>query len=775
MIRRLCIVVVAFSAFLALARAAEPTDEELRKKPITSDGGEIGKLLTQWWKDGTAAGNVGDWYDNRDGDHSPLDLRPWPQLRRFPYSADDVKARRHWAMATVVRPHVTFGNSSTSAPPEGGGSNVRNYYVHPRGLPFLAEQYTHNNVYIYPEHRDHDPGHSGVGDGYGDLYPTNTPYLITSQGSSGSDQPFMRAIPFTLAAFRPEVKKKLVESGLLMPTLQMILRGSNKHLSNPKEYLTGKAHPTVFEGSWVDPLKMVKMAHDIRADSIPPLVRLKVTSESKVEPGRDFFEPLGYSEQLGDSLSVIARIWRGKDHERRMVVSAEKSLDVNNKPLTFTWVVLRGDEKRIRITPKNKAGSVAEVVVGYHERRPIAPKSAMESNRVDIGVFAHNGSYHSAPAFITFYSLDCEGRTYDEKGRPVEIGYGMGETEWRLIDAGSLFATLSGDGPAARVMPLSREQRGDLEKCAKEVRPLQETLAKARKNREMLERNRNEEAVRVRVAEKKLAELTNAKKDKEAIQEQEKVLADHRSALKKAEALAQTAHKPVADAEAAVNRFLDTARPGLKSSPRAFALEQLRQSARKVDLWNKHAALREEHDKPGNAARRPAIEQARKKLVDLGIISGGKKGALVFRPARGGDSSERLTVYERAFVEHFHAVALANLVVPGVVQAVFHTNFVDQRLTTPKLWRDVYRPNQGWTRYADGKSFEFTAEGLLVTEKDEKGRVVKARTVIYRQKPHTGRWVNPNPLEHVPDEEITFEYDGETRKEKGRTKVRPGK
>ena len=86
----------------------------------------------------------------------------------------------------MVRPHVTFGNSSTSAPPQLGGSNPRSYYVFPFGLSFLYNQYTRNNLYIYPEHRDHDPGHNGKNDGYGDLYPTNTPYLIISQGSSGS-------------------------------------------------------------------------------------------------------------------------------------------------------------------------------------------------------------------------------------------------------------------------------------------------------------------------------------------------------------------------------------------------------------------------------------------------------------------------------------------------------------------------------------------------------------------------------------------------------------
>ena len=44
---------------------------------------------------------------------------------------------------------------------------------------------------------------------------------------------------------------------------------------------------------------------------------------------------------------------------------------------------------------------------------------------------------------------------------------------------------------------------------------------------------------------------------------------------------------------------------------------------------------------------------------------------------------------------------MADLVVSGV-EVIFHTNFVDQRLTTPKLWRDVFHHEgnrlAGWTR-----------------------------------------------------------------------------
>ena len=59
--------------------------------------------------------------------------------------------------AARIEPHVTFGNSSTSAPAHLGGSNPRSYYVSPAGLAFLHKQYVSNNIYIYPEHRDHDP------------------------------------------------------------------------------------------------------------------------------------------------------------------------------------------------------------------------------------------------------------------------------------------------------------------------------------------------------------------------------------------------------------------------------------------------------------------------------------------------------------------------------------------------------------------------------------------------------------------------------------------
>src|SRR5262249_26116461 len=161
----------------------------------------------------------------------------------------------------------------------------------------------------------------------------------------------------------------------------------------------------------------------------------------EVVDGKDYFEG-GKSEKLFDTPAAIARIVRTPAHVRRIVVSAEESLDVNKKPLSFRWVVLRGDEKRIQIKPKNENSSVVELLVPYHERSVIPDSSQkIESNRVDIGVFVNNGTYYSAPGFVTFFSLDSEARTY-EGDRLIEIGHGAGEAFVNVSNWTELFEAL---------------------------------------------------------------------------------------------------------------------------------------------------------------------------------------------------------------------------------------------------------------------------------------------------------------------------------------------
>jgi len=413
----------AWNAKLGVFHALFKLDREATAdKPIAVGLGKEGDLLRSWYEEGTAAGNHGDLYDNHDRDHSNMDFKALPQLTRVEFSEEACKRNLHHGLQLAFLYNaITIGNSSTAVTsgPQ-WRSQARNALTRPRGAELLYLQYRANHMYFYPEHRDHDPQVEGKG--HGDVFAANTPYMIISQGSSGSDRVFLNAVGATLAAFRPEVKLKLAKSGALMAAVQMVFRSSNQMVETPKDYLTGKAHPTVFDGGQIQAEKMVTLAHDMTPESLPPMVQLKVIEEDQSIMGCDYFD-VGPRERMFDTPCAIARIVKSTKYNRRMVVSAEASKDLNGKPLTYHWVVLRGDAARIQINPLNGAGSRVELIVPYHERRTITPGSKMKSQRVDIGVFIHNGRNYSAPGFVCFYYLANEKRFYDDQYRIRVVDY----------------------------------------------------------------------------------------------------------------------------------------------------------------------------------------------------------------------------------------------------------------------------------------------------------------------------------------------------------------
>ena len=289
----------------------------------------------------------------------------------------------------------------------------------------LFQQYVSNHIYVYPEDRDHDPKR-------GDVFPANTPYLITSQGSSGSDRPFVRAIAAILAAFRPDVKNHLRDRRLVMPTVQMILRRGQKSIVGDEDYLSGRAHPSVFVGTEIDPVKMVKLANRLTVAEIPPIVHLEVVEESMPEPNVELFGPR--SEKLFDMPAAIARVVRSTAYEKRLVVSAAKTKAGGQQALHYHWVVLRGDAERIRITPRAEDGSAVEIVVPWHERGPIAERPELTTDRVDIGVFVYNGAHYSAPSFISLLYSGHQKREYDDHDRIVSIDYRAADYAKRYVD-----------------------------------------------------------------------------------------------------------------------------------------------------------------------------------------------------------------------------------------------------------------------------------------------------------------------------------------------------
>ena len=239
--------------------------------------------LNGWFLQGTAAGNYGDLYDNRDGGHSLLPAEDFPQLTSVRYDDEAQKAGLDRALNRYMLFNApTIGNASLAL--TGGAlwrSLPREALTDPAQVASLFQQYVANQIYVYPAHKDY-------GTGLGDLITANTPYMLISVGSSGSDQPLLKALAATLAAFRPEVKAFLIKNGLIAPTLQWIFRRGQLGIDSDEDYLLGRAHPSAFDGKRINLPDMLERAHRLQASEVPPMVQLHVTEESHGEAGIDY-------------------------------------------------------------------------------------------------------------------------------------------------------------------------------------------------------------------------------------------------------------------------------------------------------------------------------------------------------------------------------------------------------------------------------------------------------------------------------------------------------
>ena len=373
-------------------------------------------LLREHVRRGRAAGNHGDLYDNRDRGHSRLRREAHPQLAHVLYAPAARAADLDYGLNDALlfdRPVV--GNSSTAIT---GGLQWRSLPRHAMTRPDgagpmrLWQTAAANHVYVYPAHKDY-------GGERGDLFPANTPYLLVSRGSSGSDQPFLEAVAMILAAFRPDTKAKLVEAGMVNAAVQMVFRRSLQNVRSREAYFSGDAHPAAFDGYQINLARMVSLANSIAADAVPAEARIRVVEEDLGTEGVDFFGA-GLSERLFDTPQAVARIWRSTTTGRRtMILSAEASRDANGRPLEFHWRLLQGDPAKVRIEPID-GGARARVTLDWHDPFRISEENDQIASRVDIGVFASNGAHDSAPAILSWAFPAHEARVYepDENGVP---------------------------------------------------------------------------------------------------------------------------------------------------------------------------------------------------------------------------------------------------------------------------------------------------------------------------------------------------------------------
>jgi len=419
------------------------------------------------------------------------------------------------------------------------------------------------------------------------------------------------------------------------------------------------------------------------------MVQLKVLKEDQNVVGRDYFEPpSSATEQLADTPAAIARVVRGPQYVRTMVVSAQESFDVNNRKLTWHWRILRGDRQKIEIVPKNDAHSIVELRVAYQARRPIVKGAKLQSNRVDIGAFVHNGSYYSGPGFVTFYTLDREDRTYTEKGRLVEIDY-MARSS--TID----FAALTDWAVFLRTI-------------------LDDDHALATR----LLKQPFEPSELVRLGE---------------------IAREYQSRYDQAKESPPESKKASAKAWGEANRFLRETKFDPAHSVADRLLAELNAIKNDTSFFIRHAEpIRKLARSHPAAAGQPSVEAMIEELQELGILKQTSAG-LHLNPLLAGNApaGPRLTGFQRSRLQRLHLAIFNQLLFVDFMNQPVTANFCDNSITAAKPWCDRYRYAAdgtclGWSRWNGGEKTEFSAEGHRIVAKDAMGRATKVRTVTYR-------------------------------------------
>lgn len=631
----------------------------------------VGTLLNQWYRSGTAAGLSAITYENRDGGHSPLDAGLFPQLTNF---VPDGASGPPVGPPGLLRLTPTVGNCSMAMGAALGGSLPRIYQINPDGAKFQMMQYLANNLFIFPEHQDHDIGANGIG-GYGDLFPANNCCSIISQGSSLSDQPFLQAVLATISAFTPETQELLIRKRILMPTLQSIFRQSNKMVQKPLDYLSGIAHPVVFDAAQLDVEKMVRMAQEMTPAKLPPVVQVSVVQETELMAGKDYFEaPKPLDHRLADTPVSISRIMRGTVDEYGMVIHVGKTADLMQRPVKIIFQLLQGDPNLVRLDFTG-GGPYARLRLRWHP--PMITSTGIRSHRVDIGVFASNGVNISAPAIISFYMLPNEQRFYDERGQLTEIDFqtynpdlglptNAQDLRWlRLM----LDVSIAGDGLRSRLMEklLSVEERKAIQAVWKPLDQRQQVI-------------------------RSLAASPEKKESADRL----------KAALEKDMAGALATPLPGGrglTVRSAISRSLDT----ISTMPDLYLAFQ--------SEINKLAAA---SPKPNAAAE---LRAAIQRLIDIGVLREESGGTFTTVSA-----PDKLSAAERHYLRGVHLTVLSHVLFAESLERSTAPAWVDLRLTTPKPWRDVFRHDAdsgkrlGWVRYRAGHTSSFDAEGRLRPE-----------------------------------------------------------
>ncbi len=365
-------------------------------------------------------GNAGDLYVNHDGGHSTIAQQEFPDVTFVGYNA----AARSYGIdsrlpMTLFPPeYAVFGNISR-ARVDGPlwRSLPRSSFTDPGLAPTMDLLYRNNQLWFLVAHKDF--GHEGIGD----VFPAVAPFQFVSRGSSWSDLPFLKAALRSSAALKPVTRAAMLRRHLYGPTFQWLFRRSLLGVDTERDYLSEKAHPTVFEEKRLNVRAMVDRAAALDPGDVPPAVALALINcrEKPVKyPAPLVDYPDTASELLSATPSSIAIVLRAPEGVRTFLCKATVWPE-KDPSATFAWRVVHGDAECVKFDAP--PGSASDSPENSGLVRIVLDRRAL-TNRIDVACFARSGKGEfGAPSFLSFYPVPQERREYLADGRIGTIDY----------------------------------------------------------------------------------------------------------------------------------------------------------------------------------------------------------------------------------------------------------------------------------------------------------------------------------------------------------------
>jgi hypothetical protein len=367
---------------------------EWTRGPYKNPAGERWvKQINAWYREGDAAGLTQDTFRSFDKGHSSIQEAAYPQMS-FEKSVPDLGPP--WE--NIFEPRVTMGVQSYGLKGESmiearSRAVLRLFHEPGKNVPpfqsFYRLFYENNFLYIAPAVHSYSQEN--------DAFAFLSPFYLHSIGASGTDSKLMRPLVFASAALPPDLKTRILRTGVFVPTMMYLFKSHvTGGIESPDAHVPAYDLPEEaadgFEGPSPFLDGLMNSAHTLT--HIPPVCRLLIRDFQIEAEGDHSYGDNAYYENNTYAFAGALR----PDQTFVLTIDLRFSWTDQNLPIVaYKVLILRGDAT---VEPLNQEHSVVKI------RIPCMLTNKRNNLRTDVLLLVNDGTYYSAPAYVSVRHLD---------------------------------------------------------------------------------------------------------------------------------------------------------------------------------------------------------------------------------------------------------------------------------------------------------------------------------------------------------------------------------